>query len=56
MPQRKLTDEQAAEIRRRVDAGETLRAVAAMYGVAWSTIRNVATRQYRLPFRKREAA
>jgi DNA invertase Pin-like site-specific DNA recombinase len=56
MPQRKLTDQQAAEIRRRVDSGETLRSIAKVYGVAFSTIRNVATRQYRLPFRKRVAA
>ena len=52
MPRRKITDDQAAVIRRRVEAGETLRKVAADYGVAWNTIRNICTRQYRLPFRK----
>lgn len=49
MPRRKLTDEQVAAARRRIEAGETLRAVAADYGVAWTTIRNVATRGYRGP-------
>ena len=47
MPARKLTDQQVAEIRRRLDAGATLREVAREYGVAWNTIRNVATRGYR---------
>lgn len=47
MPRRKLTDEQVAEIRRRLEAGETLRAVAADYGVAHTTIRDAVGRGYR---------
>jgi len=47
MPRRRLTDGQVTEIRSRVEAGHTLRAVAADYGVAFTTIRNVATRGYR---------
>ncbi len=52
MPARKISDEQATTIRRRIEAGETLRAVARDYGVAWNTIRNICTRQYRLPLRR----
>ena len=51
MPLRKISDEQAAEIRRRIEAGETLRRIAADYGVAWSTLRNICTRQYRMPLK-----
>ena len=47
MPRRKLTDDQVAEIRRRVSLGETLRSIAADFGVAWNTIRNVALFDYR---------
>ena len=47
MPRRKLTDEQVAEIKRRREAGESLGRIAADYGVAGTTIRNVATRGYR---------
>jgi hypothetical protein len=36
-PHRKLTDEQVAEMRRDLDAGEALASVAARYGVAPST-------------------
>lgn len=47
MPRRKLTDAQLAEVRRRVEAGESLRQVAPDYGVAYTTIRNVVQRGYR---------
>lgn len=47
MPRRKLTDEQVAEARRRIEAGESLRQVAPDFGVAWTTIRNALTRGYR---------
>jgi Ribonuclease G/E len=36
-PHRKLTDQQVAEMRRDLDAGEALASVAARYGVAPST-------------------
>jgi hypothetical protein len=36
-PHRKLTDEQVAKLRRDLQAGEALKAVAARYGVAPST-------------------
>jgi Ribonuclease G/E len=36
-PHRKLTDEQVADMRRDLDAGEALASVAARYGVAPST-------------------
>jgi len=47
MPRRRLTDAQVVEVKGRLEAGETLRVIAADYGVAWTTIRNVATRGYR---------
>lgn len=47
MPVRKLTDQQVAEARRRIEAGETLRGVAKVLGVSFSTVRNVVQRGYR---------
>ena len=44
---RKLTDEQVADARRRVAAGESLRSVARDFGVAFTTVRNVVQRDYR---------
>lgn len=41
MPQpQKLTARQRAEIRRRLEAGESVQRLAAEYGVSTSTIRN----------------
>lgn len=45
--QRKLSDDQVAEARRRVDAGESLRSVARDFGVSFTTVRNVLLRGYR---------
>ena len=56
MPVRKVSDAQADDIRRRVAAGETLRRVAGIYGLSWSTVRNIVTRGYRVAFRERDAA
>ncbi len=47
MPRRKLTDEQVSVIRKRVASDHTLRSIAADFGVAWATIRNVALFDYR---------
>lgn len=47
MPVRKLTDQQVAEARRRIEAGETLRGVAKVLGVSFSTVRNAVQRGYR---------
>ena len=56
MPRRALTDDQAADIARRLTAGESVAAVAARYGVAEGTIRRIRRRLaagvalYRTPF------
>lgn len=44
---RKLSDDQVAEARRRVEAGESLRSIAKDYGVAFTTVRNALLRGYR---------
>lgn len=46
---RKLSDDQVADARRRVEAGESLRSVARDFGVAFTTIRNVVMRDYKGP-------
>lgn len=48
MTRRKFTDAEVAAIR--ADT-RTLREIALAWGCSWSTIRNIKTRGYRMPYR-----